>query len=218
MPDASGVADVAAPAGVAGAAGAAPERHSGARNVTAGSPNFESPPVTPIDPIQMLEQIYLSRTSDHQVTVSLQKNRVRINRDPLRFAVRSSRAGHVYVMMVGTDRSHFTMLFPNAIDSNNRIDADRPLALPRPGWRMDAAGPPGTDHFVVLVSAAARDFDDAGLRRSEPFAEFPLSVSRSRYDDGLPVFAGRARCGKTVGACPQAYGAALFSIEEIMAR
>lgn len=132
----------------------------------------------PIDPVEELERIYQARSSDRLVDVSLDNPRVRIGRDRLRFTIRSNRSGHVYLMMVGSDRSQFHLLFPNAIDRNNLIKAGTPLTLPRPTWRMDAAGPPGIDHFVVLVSETPRDFSAAGLRKSDPFAEFPLTGAR----------------------------------------
>jgi tRNA A-37 threonylcarbamoyl transferase component Bud32 len=168
------------------------------------------------DPVNALDQVFEGRDRNHLVTVLTEKARIRIGRDPLRFRISSAKGGHVYVLMVGTDRNHFNLLFPNAIDDNNRVASQEELKLPRPGWAMTAGGPPGTNHFVAIVSESPRDFTDAGLRRVDPFGEFPPEVAsriaRSRAGSPTP-FAGKPVC-KAQGDCPAGYGAATFSIDE----
>ena len=172
-----------------------------------------------IDPVKTLEQIFQSRNRDHAVSVSIDKPHVRIGKDRLQFSVNSSKPGYLYLLMVGTDRSQFWLLFPNSIDRNNTIAAGKRLALPRANWRMDAAGPPGTDQFVVIVSESPRDFSAAGIKPSEPFAEFPLTATMQPGQDdstAVPVFAGQANCpANQKTACSESFGAAMFSIEEI---
>jgi hypothetical protein len=174
------------------------------------------------DPIEILEQIFQARNRDHAVTASLENSEVRIGKDRLRFSLRPSRPGHVYLLMVGTDRTQFWLLFPNAIDKNNRIGANKPFDLPRPTWRMDAAGPPGTNQFIAIVSESPRDFSAAGLKPTDPFAAFALDPGKlaDRAGGGsAPVYAGKAHCaGAQHSACPDSYGAAMFSIKEIPAR
>lgn len=188
--------------------------------VTPPAPETQKLPVTvQIDPIKTLEQIFQSRNRDHAVSVSLDKPQVRIGKDRLQFSVSSSKPGYVYLLMVGTDRSQFWLLFPNSIDKNNSIAAGKRLALPRSNWRMDAAGPPGTDQFVVIVSESPRDFSDAGIKPSEPFSEFPLTATTQPGLDNnatIPVFAGKANClAGQKSSCSESFGAAMFSIEEI---
>jgi len=119
--------------------------------------------------------------------------------------------------MVGSDRSNFYLLFPNAIDRDNRVGGGTTLMLPRASWRMVAEGPAGTNHFVAIVSETPRDFVTAGLRGSESFAEFPLDVASERsavHKGGRALFAGTPACA--LGApCPDRYGAAEFSIQEV---
>ncbi len=192
----------------------------------ATAPPEPAPPRLPVaqavDPMEAIDQVFQARNRDHAVTVSLEKPQVRIGKDRLRFSIRSSKPGYVYLLMVGTDRSHFWLLFPNSIDRNNSVSAAKPLALPRPNWRMDASGPPGTNQFIAIVSESPRDFSAAGLKPNEPFAEFPLSavVNPETVGSGMaPVFAGKADCkGGRDAACPESYGAAMFSIEEIVAQ
>lgn len=184
------------------------------------APEVQKLPVTvQIDPIKTLEQIFQFRNRDHAVSVSLDKPQVRIGKDRLQFSVSSSKPGYVYLLMVGTDRSQFWLLFPNSIDKNNNIASGKRLALPRSNWRMDAAGPPGTDQFVVIVSESPRDFSNAGIKPSEPFAEFPLTATMQPELDNsatIPVFAGKANCpAGQKSSCSESFGAAMFSIEEI---
>ena len=184
------------------------------------APETPKLPVTvQIDPVKTLEQIFQSRNRDHAVSVSIDKPHVRIGKDRLQFSVNSSKPGYLYLLMVGTDRSQFWLLFPNSIDRNNTIAAGKRLALPRANWRMDAAGPPGTDQFVVIVSESPRDFSAAGIKPSEPFAEFPLTATMQPGQDdstAVPVFAGQANCpANQKTACSESFGAAMFSIEEI---
>ena len=176
----------------------------------------------PFDPIQILDEIFQARNRDHAVTVSVDKAQVRIGKDSLNFSIRSSRPGYVYLLMVGTDRSQFWLLFPNAIDKDNRISDSKQLDLPRKGWQMGADGPPGTDQFVAIIADSPRVFHDAGLKEGDIFAEFPLAAAarlHRAYDGTVPLFAGKATCANTKsGGCSQSFGAAVFSIQEIDTR
>lgn len=184
-----------------------------------GAPTVvSSPQPRSFDPVQVLDEVFQGRDRDHAVVVSLERAQVRIGKDPLRFTVRTSRPGYVYLLMVGTDRAHFNLLFPNAIDRDNRIGAGQDLALPRASWALVPEGPRGTNHFVAIVSEAPRDFRAAGLHDSAPFAEFPLDLAQARYAEHngeIPLFAGRATCEAGSPRCSESFGAAVFSIEEI---
>lgn len=183
-------------------------------------PPSAPPPAGPaLTPIDALFRIAAAGNPQHAVTVDVSLPRVRIGVDRLRFSVSSSRAGYVYLLMVGADRRQFWLLFPNEDDQANRIAAGGTLTLPRPGWHMSATGPPGTDQLLVMVSEAPRDFSAAGLIPSPPFAEFRLDKG-GRIGAATPEaaqrYAGQPRCpGQQDSACPRAYGAALFSIEEV---
>jgi hypothetical protein len=204
---------------------AEPGRTRSASPVSAATPApasvttvVQPPQPRAFDPVQVLDEVFQGRDRDHAVVVALERAQVRIGKDPLRFTVRTSRPGYVYLLMVGTDRAHFNLLFPNAIDRDNRIGAGRDLALPRAGWALVPEGPPGTNHLVAIVSEAPRDFRAAGLRDAAPFAEFPLDVAQARYAEHsgeIPLFAGRATCEAGTSRCPESFGAAVFSIEEV---
>lgn len=169
----------------------------------------------PFDPVEALESVFAGRDRNHPVNVVPDKPQVRIGQDRLRFRVSSGKAGYVYVLMVGTDKSHFNLLFPNAIDDKNRIAAGQTLDLPRSGWAMTAGGPKGANHFVALVSENPRDFSAAGLKKVDPFGEFPLdAAAKLAASAGNAAFAGTPVC-KDGKACSTRYGAAIFSVEEV---
>ena len=186
------------------------------RDTSVKTPDIPAP-TAPFDPIQALDEIFRGRDQHHTIEVSLEKSQVRINKDRFQFTIRSSKPGYVYLLMVGTGQSHFHRLFPNAIDSNNRIAVNKPLSLPRHGWHILAQGPAGTDHLIAIVSDRPRDFRAAGLIVRDPFAEFPLDTAEKlhkAHTGSQPLFAGQAICA--AGAdCSTAYGAAIFSIEEV---
>lgn len=171
----------------------------------------------PFDPLQALAQIVDGAAPAHVVTATPAQARVRIGKDLLKFSVHAERAGYVYVLMVGSDRGNFALLFPNAVDKSNRIAAGQTMQLPRKGWLMGVDGPAGDDHFVVIVSDAPRDFSAAGLTAGELFGSFPIaaaSQAQARHAGGGALFAGVPRC-EGAAACPAAYGATRFMMTEM---
>jgi hypothetical protein len=119
--------------------------------------------------------------------------------------------------MLGTDKQHINLLFPNSLDQKNQTKANQPINLPRTGWTMTAGGPPGTNEFIALVSERPRDFGQIGLTKVGPFAEFSLDqvATLFRSNSGnTAVLAGTPVC-PSGGACSAAYGAARFTIEEV---
>ncbi|MBS0422984.1 MAG: protein kinase [Proteobacteria bacterium] len=171
------------------------------------------------DPIRELETIFNARDRDFAVTISIDKAQVAINKDPLNFKIRSAKSGYVYILAVGTDQSDFLLLFPNAKDQNNHITANQQIELPRNEWRMIAGGPPGTNHFIAIVSNYPRNFSYTALQKVNIFETFSSSETEELYHSykgALPFFAGRAICPSDLASsCQESYGAALFSIEEI---
>ena len=95
------------------------------------------------------------------------------------------------------------------------------MEVPKPAtakarWYMEVAGPPGTDYLVAMVSDAPRRFEGAGLVAGEVFAEFPIArvAQLQRAHTGkAPLLAGVTGCAAP--PCPQAYGAAAFTVEEV---
>ena len=193
--------------------------------IVQSTPPASAPVLAPskpsFDPARALDEVFQGRNQQQTVTVSVENAKVRIGKDPLRFTVKSSHPGHVYLLMLTADHSNVYLLFPNALDKNNRITPDKALPLPRAGWRMMADGPPGTDQFLVMVSDTPRDFNGIGLKNQDPFSEFTLDTAArnyASYSGKQPFFAGKTICpAEAKNGCSESFGAATFSIEEIAA-
>ena len=164
---------------------------------------------------RIIDTLHEQRNLDWPVSVQVTSDRVKIGKDRLRFRLRSERDGYVYLLMQGTDRSHFYQLFPNGLDQNNRLRGNADMSLPRSNWEMVAGGPPGLNRFIALVTPTPRKFAAAGLDSGHPFSEFdPQVAARVFSDKGAGAFAGEpAGCKLDEQACA-AYGSVLFEIEE----
>jgi serine/threonine protein kinase len=175
----------------------------------ATSPSAPAPAAAPFTPLAALDAVLAGASAQRKVSVQVENQHLRINKDKVGFTVRSAHAGYLYVYVVNTE-NHFQLLFPNALDANNRIAADEAVKLPRRPWLLTALGPAGANHFVAIVSDAPRDFSAAGLTAGEPFSTFPIADGAGRKPS---LFAGAPACA--AAPCPGDYGAAAFSIEEV---
>ena len=163
----------------------------------------------PPDAKAALLDIYNSRDGRRRVDITLEQNHLRIGEDWLKFNVHSAEAGYVYVLMVGSDGTTFNLLFPNDLDSNNRINAGQTLALPRPNWQLRVAGPAGEDKLLVLVTPQARDFTHLSASPAGPFKNI-IVTQESTIDMQALVGSLNQKCAGA--ACT--YGAALISAYE----
>ena len=172
--------------------------------------------VKALDATNGLDWVFEQRDPTRTVSVTSDPSTVKIGRDKLHFHVNSAQSGYLYILMVGTDRSHFTLLFPNEIDKNNRVTGGKELGLPRSGWSMTAGGPAGTNRFVAIVSENPRDFLAAGWVTGDPFAEFPpeLAAKITGTTADHAAYAGKTVCPSS-GNCSNDYGAAAFLIQEV---
>jgi hypothetical protein len=187
-----------------------------AQPVAAPIPPSVAPPVAP--PVQpLLASLATLRVIEQQsnprrkVEVVLSRNSLKIGKDPLALTVKSSHDGYVYLLLLGSDRKSFYLLFPNGLDSDNRIRANQRLSLPRPDWKLVAQGPAGTDQLLVLVSDTPRDLKV--LTASLPDASAPFTYSLNDLPGRaalIDFFAGR---GVTGGS--ESFGAKLLPIQEI---
>jgi hypothetical protein len=175
----------------------------------------------PFSVLAALNDIVQGADPQVQVDVRADKPTLRIGHEPLRLRVRSSHAGYVYVYTGGTEKSHFYLLFPNRLDRNNRIEAGAELALPRPSWNITAAGPPGVNQIVVLVSRSRRDLSGSGIQEAgRDIPEFDLEDAARRWagrDSATSPFIGALECRAEAGrfVCPEGYGARMIEVEEV---
>lgn len=182
------------------------------------APVVVPPVVAPVfEPLKMLTEIVTSRDAQHEVEAKVANNTVKIGKDDLRFTVRSSTPGYVYVLMLDTERQHLYLMFPNASDKNNKIVAGKAMSVPSASSKWTAQGPAGLDQFVVMVSDSPRDFKAAGWQAGDPIGEFSLDIARRAFGTqsvGSALFAGEVVCAANA-RCSGSYGAASFAIEEL---
>jgi hypothetical protein len=122
-----------------------------------------------------LKDIEQQRDPRIAVNVKLNKPVLKIGKDALELSIQSSHEGYIYLVMLGSDRKSFYVLYPNGLDRDNRIKAGQTRQLPRPDWRLEAAGPAGTDHLLVMVASSPRQIDR--LVMAEPSATNPFTFA-----------------------------------------
>ena len=179
-----------------------------------------APPALPLTGTQSLQDIYALREPARQVSVELKKDALRIGKDALGFVVSADRAGYVYVALASSDNKTLQLLFPNELDSNNRIATGKPLALPRPNWRVVAGGPPGVNSLLVVVTDTPRDLTNLTASRDGPFM---VSLNDASGRAALGVFLSTSNKNSPcttptalgIAGCQDPFGAAMFSVREV---
>jgi hypothetical protein len=195
-----------------------------ATSVSAPVPVTVTVPSVKPSALAALNDIYNSRDDRRLVTLTSAQPKLTIGRDLIDLTLTSREAGHVYVLMVGSDGQTFDLLFPNQLDRNNQIAAGASLKLPREAWQLTAEGPPGKDVLLAIVTDSPRDFSPAGLKPAGPFSV----VAASSAQDLQLVTAGAAQtpdadCAQPAAVrnlavqkrCSNSYGAALLNVEEV---
>ena len=172
---------------------------------------------------QALRQMFEQRDAKRRVQVTTSKDKLKIGQDALDLAVQSERAGFVYVALAGSDNQSLYLLFPNELDPNNRIEAGQQLLLPRPSWRVKAAGPPGTDNLLVMVSDAPRDLSALAASKSGPFVS-SLNDAQGRARLGALLSTSQMAASPSCAdagvrqknsMCSDAYGASMLAVQEV---
>ena len=176
----------------------------------------QAAPVGPFDPAHEFERVATAQSPDYKVEAAADKPQLHINKDKMTFKVKTEKAGHLYVLMHGTDGA-IIQIFPNAEAKNNQIRADTTLSLPsgKGNWDISVGGPAGIDHLIAIVSKFPRDFSGLGMKMRDGFAQTTVeeaSAAAKAHAGGASIFAGRPVCQQP---CTDDYGAALFTAEEI---
>jgi hypothetical protein len=171
-----------------------------------------------------LSDIFNGRDDRRTVEIIPTQNKLKIGKDKFSFSVRSSNAGYLYLLMVGSDGKTFDLLFPNKLDGDNQIQAGQAVQFPRANWEVTAQGPAGKDHILAIVADAPRDLSKLPVSNAGPFSVVSASKSGKRgihlvtssSSDALKTECNDARRRNLAvkQVCSDAYGAALGEIEE----
>lgn len=178
-----------------------------------------------VNPRQVLRLIASQRDSKRRMIVSTSRRAYKIGRDPLDFSITASRAGYLYILSVGSEGTGFDLVFPNQLDSGNRIEAGASLRLPRKEWLLTAQGPKGRDTLLFLVADSPRDFRSLGMEQQGAFlhgaghAEMASKIRdlvlNGDMSQECAKTASRSLGATAVRQCSNAFGAAILEIDEI---
>jgi len=180
--------------------------------VTTAAPTTPLPAPEPaLASLATLRDIAAQADPRRRLDVKLGRDTLRIGKDTLDLQLRSSHDGHVYLVLLGSDSSSFYVLFPNGLDTQNRIQAGQRLSLPRPDWRLAARGPAGTDQLLVLVTDSPRDLSTLG--RPAPDAANPFTFALNTLPGRSALF--DLFTGSGVAGGSESFGAKLLPIKEV---
>jgi hypothetical protein len=174
----------------------------------------EPPAPPPIASLATIKDVFAQRDPRFEVKANPAQTKIAIGKDGLKLTVQSKRDGYLYVVLLGSDRESFYLLYPNGFDAKNKIKANKPMVLPTAGWTVKAGGPAGKDEVLVLVSDSPRDLKTLSL--SEPTAAAPFTYA-------LTDLGGRSALidfltGRGVQGRSESFGAAMFSVVEYEAK
>ena len=166
------------------------------------------------------DKVLSRQTPGFLVEATPSKQQYRIGKDKLAFSVKSSRDGHVYVLLLGPDGS-LLQLFPNTQASGNRIKAGQTLALPQSSWPLMTAEPAGPEHFLTIVSQQPRDFSALSTERDDMFLKLPTgeraAVLAAQWSAPTPLLLGLSGTPGSPSGCTGTncddFGAARFTVD-----
>jgi Caspase domain/Domain of unknown function (DUF4384) len=202
---------------VAGNAGFVPAWMGAAFTAAAAAPAPAAAQPAPASPAQLLAELHGQRDGTHGVEATARRPQLKIGTDTLQLDITPERDGHLYVALAGADGTSLYLLFPNELARDNRVRAGQRLSLPGPGWEVVAAGPPGTETLLVMVTDAPRDLSRLAAEKSGPFMKTLLDrQGRARLQELLAGGTPAAGCGQPGRpACSDAFGSALLRVRTV---
>lgn len=158
----------------------------------------------------------LSGMVSRETAVSGVKSSLTVGKDALSFSLKSERAGYVYLLLLDTTDSKLSLIFPNALDLDNRIAAGSPMRFPRESWSFTADAPAGEWQVLVIVSDNRRDFAGLGLVAHDGIASVPLKeLEHALARLGPDSLAGVSVCQKEETRCAADFGVSYFKVTEV---
>ena len=112
--------------------------------------------------------------------------------------------------MVGSDAKSFYVLFPNGLDSENKITAGKEFKMPRPDWEIIAQGPEGIDNILVMVADSKRDLEK--LHISPPTISEPFTYTLNDLHGRSEII--NYLTGDGIKGQSESFGSKLISIKE----
>lgn len=148
----------------------------------------------------LLDDIRNAASGSIQVNLTLSKQELVIAQpgnqspDTIEYRVQTSKPGYLYVLHVGSDGKTFDLLYPNARESNNYVQA----GLARTGM-IASAGPVGTSYMMAVLTEAPRKFE--GVMSKQAGSSFMVTpATHSGRKNLMEVFAGGTSTGQSTVA------------------
>lgn len=199
----------AAPAAAPAAVAASP--------AAAVAPAAPAPVPVAATPAQLLAEVHGQRDGARRLVATVRKPVLKLGSDALELDVTPPRDGYLYVALAGSDGKSLYLLYPNSLATDNRVQAGRRVSLPGPGWEIVAAGPPGPETLLVMVTDAPRDLSSLAQEAAGPFMKTLLDgQGRARLQAVLGNGTPGAGCGQPgAPSCSDAFGATLLQVETV---
>jgi len=165
----------------------------------------------PLASVATLKDIEAQRNPMRKLDIKLAKKTLKINQDYLDLQIKSSHDGYLYLVLLGSDKKSFYMLYPNKLDRNNRIQAGKVINLPNKTWQIKSAGPAGVNNILVMVADSERDLktlEAFGTDKNSPFVFALNNLSgRSAVINYLT--------GKSHDSASERYAAQIITVKEV---
>jgi hypothetical protein len=158
-----------------------------------------------------LKDIEQQRNPRKQISVKLNKPVLKIGKDYLDLSITSQSNGYLYLVLLGSDAKSFYLLYPNGIDKDNFIKAGQTVRVPKPNWGIQAAGPNGTDHLLVMVADSPRKLDNLTRLELAENSEFTYALNDLGGRQALINYL----TGAGVDGRSESFGAQLVSVKEV---
>ena len=194
-------------------------------SLDASEPSLPQPSLKPVAPADLLHQIHEQRDASRVLHATASPQVMRINQDQLRMSVTSPREGYLYIALAGSDGKSLYLLYPNTLDTHNKVKANQKIDLPTSRWRITAGGPAGVDTMLVMVTDSPRDLSRLQGDKVGPFLktlmstdgksqlQWLLSTSENSDDKSCQV-GGNLRNLKVSAACSDAFASSLLTVQE----
>ena len=158
-----------------------------------------------------LKDIESQKNPFRAVSVKLAKQFLKINKDYLDLEIRPSNDGYLYLILLGSDKKSFYVLFPNKLDSDNFIRANTITKIPRESWQIRSAGPAGVNNLLVMVSDSPRDLSRLGQFGEDPNSPFVYALNTLSGRKNLIEY----MVGKGQEGTSEKFAAKLVTISEV---
>ena len=158
-----------------------------------------------------LQDIEAQRNPQRVIDVKLAKKVLKIDKDYLDLQIKSNHDGYLYLVLLGSDKKSFYVLYPNKLEQNNFIKAGQTINLPNQSWQIKAAGPSGIDHLLVLVSDSPRDLKSLEALGADPNSPFVYALNNLKGRGALIDYL----TGKNTEGKSEKFAAKILTVSEV---